>query len=359
MKRPWQSGAFDRARTGPLVRPFTPAHAVNSLEEVDLEALWARGKRLILLDVDNTLVAWKQENFSQEVIDWLERAKALGFHLCILSNTRRVARLMRIKERLGVDTVRGRFKPSRAMYRLALIKYKCRPEQAIMLGDQMMTDVLGANRAHIEAIWVRQMGHHEFGPTKINRFIERLLTGAVYSALITPMDERPGSPAAEAAKPPAQRTIVHQIIRFGMVGGAAFVVDFAVRFLLIRSPIPGPLGHDLRTNLPSFFGYAQSDEKAAAPLMFGIAALIAMTASFLMNRAWTFEVRGKEQRIKQAGRFYAVSICGSFINAGMSSFVYNELPNSTPARLLLCSMCGAAIAAVWNFLGSRYYAFRT
>jgi len=364
MSERWRSGKFDRGQIHGVFHPFTPAHALDALEEVDLEQLKADGKKLILLDVDNTLVEWKQENFQPDVLEWLERAKSLGFNLCILSNTRRVERLMRITKTLGIETVRGRFKPSRAMYRLALIKFQCKASEAVMIGDQMMTDILGANRAGIDAIWVRQIGHKEFGGTKFNRFIERLLTSAIYAALVTPLDEQPGTPEEEAAKPVREKTIVHQIIRFGMVGATAFVVDYIVRKILLDvvkfegHPASESVGHWLRTDFPQIFQNAASDQKAAAPIAFGIASLIAMTVSFFLNRKWTFEVRGKEQRMKQARRFYAISIGGYFINLAISATVFNKLPSTLTGALLISSLCGAAVGAVWNFLGSRYYAFK-
>ncbi|MEZ0324367.1 MAG: YqeG family HAD IIIA-type phosphatase, partial [Fimbriimonas sp.] len=156
-----------------VFHPFTPAHAVNTLQEIDLDVLWASGKRLLLVDVDNTLVQWKQENFAAPVLEWIAKAKQMGFNICLVSNTNRLDRLARLKELLGVETVRGRFKPSRAMFRLAMIKFKNKPEETIMIGDQLMTDILGANRAGIEAYWVRKMEGREFGPTAINRKIER------------------------------------------------------------------------------------------------------------------------------------------------------------------------------------------
>lgn len=362
MSKAWKSGDFDRTRLSPALHPFAPAHAADSLEQVDLKRLWERGKRLILLDVDNTLVEWKGENFAPTIIEWLDQAKSMGFQLCILSNTRRVERLGRITQLLDIPTVRGRFKPSRAMYRLALIKFHMKPEQAIMIGDQMMTDILGANRAGVDAIWVRKMASKEFGPTRINRFIEGLLTGPIYRSIVTPLDEHGGP--GDRQLPVTEQSLFHQLVKFGMVGGIAFIIDYSVSALLLRGiHVDGQLlshrvGGALRKDLPAIFGGFNDDQKAAAPIAFIIASLVAMTASFFMNRAWTFEVKGREERLKQARRFYAVSIMGSLINSGISSVVFNLLPSGFHLAVLLSRMCGAAVGAVWNFLGSRYYAFR-
>ena len=118
----FRTGKFDRAKIGWLWRGFAPAEAVNALTDIDPEALKARGKSLILLDVDNTLLPWRSEDIPQTTMDWVSRAKALGLDLCILSNTRHPARLTRLAEKLGIEVLMGRVTPSRHMYRAALAK---------------------------------------------------------------------------------------------------------------------------------------------------------------------------------------------------------------------------------------------
>lgn len=356
----WRSGDFDRDRISTLFHAFTPAHAADSLVQIDLQRLWDRGKRLLLIDVDNTLVEWKAENFAPAVIEWLEKAKNLGFEICIISNTKRVDRLARISELLKVETVRGRFKPSRAMFRLALVKFKRKPHEAIMIGDQMMTDILGANRSGIEAIWVRRMEGKEFGPTAVNRFMERLLTSAVYRALVAPVDEMPDAAPVEQAKPLGERTIVHQIVKFCIVGGTSFLIDFGLTLLFLKVlPWDGALlserlGAYLR-NSETLFGWATGNQQAAMPILGGLASFIAMFNSFWWNRHWTFEVRGKEQRLRQLRRFYTVSILGMGWNVLITTIIFNI---SHGQGTLLAKVVAAGVVAVWNFSGQRLYAFR-
>jgi HAD superfamily phosphatase (TIGR01668 family) len=341
-----------------LFRAFAPAHAADNLHSVDLQGLWDSGKRLLLLDVDHTLVAWKTEDFSPEVRGWVAQAKELGFQLCIISNTHRLQRLERITNELGVDTVRGRFKPSRAMFRLALIKYGRKAEETVMIGDQMMTDILGANRAGIDAIWVRKMDGKEFAGTRVNRFFERLLASAIYKALVVPESETGhGLSPAEAA----EVTVVQQIVRFVVVGGASFVIDAGLTKILMDVVKVGgvelsiSLGGWLKSSAPGVFAFASTPDKAAAPVLGGVASLVAMFNSFFWNRLWTFEAKGKDRKSAQVFRFYVVSILGAFLNAGLFSVFYNWLPGR---KLLVAKMLAAILVAVWNFVGQRYFAFR-
>jgi hypothetical protein len=363
--RPWQSGDFDRKRINRVLHPLAPAHAADSLHQVDLQRLWDRGKRLILIDVDNTLVQWKAENFAQPVLDWLAQAKQMGFNLCIISNTNRLDRLARLSELLGIETVRGRFKPSRAMFRLAMIKFKCKPEQTIMIGDQLFTDVLGANRSGIEAVWVRKMEGREFGPTSISRFMERLVTGSLYKSMVAPIDESPYPRQLESAKPLPEKTIVHQIVKFCIVGGTSFVIDTGLTIFLMEivqvggTKLSTLVGGWVLESIPFVANIANTPEKASAPILGGMAALVAMFNSFVWNRKWTFEVRGREERLAQLRRFYLVSILGAVISTAIFSLVYNAMPDHSTRAKIIAKVVAAGIAAVWNFMGQRMYAFRS
>ncbi len=350
-------GSFDREQVGPL-RPFCPAYTKNSIVDVDLEDLKQAGKSLILLDVDHTLVKWKSEDFSPEVLAWLDKAKALGFDLCIISNTRRVERLKRLSERLGIPTVRGKFKPSPAMFRLALIKFKKETHEAIMIGDQLMTDILGANRAGIDAIWVQKMDGPEFVGTRFNRLIEKFVSGFIYQALVTPVDEGDAGPVGVSF---LERPIVRQFIKFCIVGGTSFAIDYAIRKGLqemIRLENGDLLSYRAGTWLQqnsNLFNFAETPNKAFAPIAFIIASLVATFNSFIWNRSWTFQIKGKEERAKQLRRLYLVSYIGLGINALITTILYTQVH----LGLFVSTFVGAFVAAFWNFAGQRFYAFKT
>ena len=323
---------------------------------IDLQRLYDGGKRLILLDVDNTLVQWKTEDFSPEVVAWVERAKAMGFGLCIISNTHRLDRLERLTQKLGVETVRGRFKPSRAMFRLALMKFGLRPDEAVMVGDQMMTDVLGANRAGIDAIWVRKMEGKEFGGTRINRMIERFLTGRVYEALVTPVDE------SEGAEP--KRTLQHQLIKFLIVGGTSFVIDYSVKMTLTfaipygNESLGDVAGRALQAHYPAIFGGFEKPWKAFWPLAAMVGGICGIVNSFVWNRRWTFQIRGREGRREQLRRFVLISAIGVILNVAISSFINHLLKGDEKATARIATIVATVGVAVWNFSSQRLYAFR-
>jgi len=359
----FRTGSFDRNRVSGMWRRFVPAHAVNSLLDVDIDALWNRGKRLILLDVDHTIVQWGSEEFPEGVVDWVARAKAKGFDLCILSNTRNPARLERLSTKLGIESIRDKFKPSPVMYRLALIKFKRKEEEAIMIGDQIFTDILGANRCGIEAIWVRKMEGQEFAGTKISRFAERLLRSTIYKALVTPIDETAETPS-EAEKPIWERAIFRQFVKFCVVGASSFIVDFGIRWVLMYMiPWNGELmsqtlGRWLNGSMPSLFPFDKDISDAAMPVATVISGTFAIFNSFIWNRRWTFQVRGKEERIAQLKRFYVVAVVGLILNTVVTRFFHAIIPGHPKRSFAIATLIATVIVAVWNFTGQRLYAFK-
>ncbi|HTQ09974.1 MAG TPA: YqeG family HAD IIIA-type phosphatase [Fimbriimonadaceae bacterium] len=355
----WRSGDFDREKVSDAFHRFVPAHAADSLQAIDLKRLWAGGKRLILLDVDHTIVKWKAEEFSPEVLEWIGCAKSMGFDLCIISNTRRPARLERLCQRLQIEAVRGRFKPSRAMFRLALIKFKKKPEEAVMIGDQLVTDIFGANRSGISAIWVRKMEGKEFAGTKINRLMESLLSSFIYKGLVAPIDE--GAPPGDA---PSDLPVVHQLVRFAVVGGSSFVIDFGIRWILtFHVPWDGSLmsvvfGRWLQAHSAFFADRFRSPQNAAVPFFVTLSSSIAIVNSFIWNRLWTFEIRGKEERMSQFRKFVFISVVGMLLNVAISSTLANLIPGHRQRSLAIATVIATAIVAIWNFIGQRYYAFK-
>ncbi|MGD9519835.1 MAG: YqeG family HAD IIIA-type phosphatase [Armatimonadota bacterium] len=159
-----------------LCRWLRPDLIVRAMEDVDLDALAARGIRGILLDVDNTLTRWQSTEVGEEKRRWVEAAKA-RFSLCLLSNTFFSGRLRDLGETLGVPYI-GCWglnrKPLRGGFMAALGKIGADASEACMIGDQIFADVLGAKRSGLMAILVDPVDPAtEFLGTRLMRLIER------------------------------------------------------------------------------------------------------------------------------------------------------------------------------------------
>lgn len=351
-------GEFRREDMPSRLRRFSPDEAVHRLTDIDVDTLATEGKSLILIDVDNTLLPWRSEEISDETKAWVDRAKEDGFDLCILSNTRNKERLARIAKILDIPFILDKFKPSTRMYEMALEKFKKEPTDAVMIGDQLLTDVLGANRAGIDAIWVERMASKEFPGTRfLSRNVERLLGVFLYRYFQHPEDEP--APIREGF---FQRKVVRQFAKFLVVGGTSFIIDYCVRMTLMYGiPVDGkPLGEVGGQWVINSTGYGQGGqpEDAFVPVAAFVAACLAIVNSFIWNRRWTWRIRGAEDRKAQFAKFATVSLIGMVINVVLTTVFYTIIPGDK-AALRIATVLAAGCVAVWNFVGQRVYAFRT
>jgi uncharacterized protein len=171
-----------------LLEHCRPDIIVDRMEHLDQDDLWNRGVRGIILDLDNTLCFWGNSDVSPERREWVEHARG-RFKLCVLSNTIKYRRLQAVGELLGLPTV-GRWglgrKPFPGGIRVALKLMGTRPEESVIVGDQIFADVLGGNLNGLLTVWVPLLDTHEFFSTRLIRGLER----RVLKRLGCPIPER-------------------------------------------------------------------------------------------------------------------------------------------------------------------------
>jgi len=89
-----------------VLESFCPDQVATRLENIDQQALLDRGIKALLIDVDNTLVNWRDDQIPPERRRWVEQAKE-RFALCLLSNTVTVQRVKQLGQRLGLHDRRS------------------------------------------------------------------------------------------------------------------------------------------------------------------------------------------------------------------------------------------------------------
>jgi len=157
---------------GKFLDRFRPDVYVEHIADVDPAGLQARGFEAILLDLDNTLLPWRSSIVPEECGRWVERAKQLGLKLCIVSNTHNPRRLNTIAADLDISAISRALKPRSHGFDRAARTLGCEPGKCVVVGDQLLTDMLGGNLAGMYTILVKPMHTREFIGTKISRMIE-------------------------------------------------------------------------------------------------------------------------------------------------------------------------------------------
>lgn len=151
-----------------------PDIVVTSLSVIDLEDLWGRGKRGIILDLDNTITPWRQDSLTDDARGLIDKAHAMSYKIYLLSNASK-DRAKRAAEKLNVGFTAPGFKPLRWGYRKALRYMGLSPDQVIVIGDQMFTDIWGGNRSGCYTVLVSPLDSTEFIGTKIMRVLELIV----------------------------------------------------------------------------------------------------------------------------------------------------------------------------------------
>jgi HAD superfamily phosphatase (TIGR01668 family) len=157
-----------------LLSILRPQQYLDSVAAIDLKHLRRRGIRALILDLDNTLVAWGRERPARAVARWLKEARRQGFRQVIVSNNTGT-RVERVAQELGVPCIPKAKKPLGASYRRALALLSARPDETAVIGDQVFTDVLGGNRLGLYTILVRPLARRELFPTRVVRLAERVV----------------------------------------------------------------------------------------------------------------------------------------------------------------------------------------
>ena len=157
-----------------------PRGVYPSVTALDPKALRARGITLVLADLDNTLVPYGVTEPPEEIVAWKQALEAQGIQLFLLSNSRRPGRAQGFAQRLGIPYQGHSGKPRRAGYLRAMERMGRRPEETVMVGDQIFTDALGANLYGIPVLLVQPMRQDTKATIRLKRALEKPVLARYY-----------------------------------------------------------------------------------------------------------------------------------------------------------------------------------
>ena len=158
-------------------KALRPTRCVSRIEMIDLDELERQGIRCILFDRDNTVVPRDSREAPRAVLDWLASARAHGMRCLMVSNNSHRDRVARSAGELGVEGYPLALKPLPFSVRRACVACGVPPEQTVMIGDQLFTDILSGNLAGMETILVRPQCDTDLPGMGIMRKVERLVVG--------------------------------------------------------------------------------------------------------------------------------------------------------------------------------------
>lgn len=149
-----------------------PDASFDHLTDVSIALLRSWSVEGVVLDLDNTTVPWHTADVPNAVLAWVEKVRDAGIRVCLLTNNYG-AQAHTVAKKMGASVVRAALKPNPSAFRRALTVLQTTPSKAVMIGDQLFTDVLGAKLVGMRAILVRPLSAREFVTTKFMRMLER------------------------------------------------------------------------------------------------------------------------------------------------------------------------------------------
>ena len=143
--------------------PFSliPDLILPALTDLTPQLLRARGIGLLLMDFDNTIVPYTTDVPTEPMQRWLREMQESGIRLCVVSNSKKPCVQVFCRE-YGLACITHAKKPFQRGICAAKEQYGLPPAQMALVGDQIYTDVLGANCGGLMSILVRAIDNHNF-----------------------------------------------------------------------------------------------------------------------------------------------------------------------------------------------------
>ena len=156
-----------------LFETFYPDAWMDSTYQIDFDELYKKGYRGLIFDIDNTLVP-HGEPADERAKALFAHLKELGFSCCLLSNNQ-LERVQMFNKDVQVYFIEDAHKPSRKNYRKAMELMHTDLSNTMFIGDQLFTDVFGANRADMYTILVRPIHPKEEIQIVLKRYLEKIV----------------------------------------------------------------------------------------------------------------------------------------------------------------------------------------
>ena len=149
-----------------------PTIAVENVLDVTPAMLTALEVDTILLDVDNTLAYHGSQEPFPGTVEWSHEMRRQGFRVMILSNNF-AKRVAPFAAKYDLPFLSFSIKPFPIAYLRAIRKLGAKREKTVVIGDQVFTDVVGANLSRMKSVLLTPRGAEKGFSIRIRRALEK------------------------------------------------------------------------------------------------------------------------------------------------------------------------------------------
>ncbi len=162
-------------RRGLIFNYFKPSIYVRSFKDVNISQLKRQGIKLFICDLDNTLVPHYTKLPNKNVINFIAKIRDVGIEFVIMSNNTK-NRVRLFAQKAGVENwYSNAKKPFKKIAWKIIQKHKFLPSETIIMGDQIILDILIANRLKCESILVQPLVSTDYKMNWFNIFLEKVI----------------------------------------------------------------------------------------------------------------------------------------------------------------------------------------
>ena len=156
-----------------MLNKLYPDTYLDSIDDIDFEMYYKKGIRGIVSDIDNTLVPHGAPA-DEHIIKVFEKIHVMGKDTCLISNNKKL-RVEPFAKAVNSKFIYDAHKPSRESYKKAMELMNTDKESTLFIGDQIFTDIWGANRTGIETVMLKQIDKKEEIQIILKRIPEKLI----------------------------------------------------------------------------------------------------------------------------------------------------------------------------------------
>ena len=156
-----------------MIRQFYPSYRMDSAYGIDYQEWYLKGIRGIIFDIDNTLVEHGAAA-NEKAVALFKELHRMGYRTMLLSNNKET-RGKPFADAVHSDYIFKGDKPALKGYQMAMEKMETTPETTLFVGDQLFTDVWGANRTGIISILTNPINPKEEIQIVLKRYLEKIV----------------------------------------------------------------------------------------------------------------------------------------------------------------------------------------
>lgn len=155
-----------------MFKKFIPFAHAQSIYEIDVEFFKRNGVKTLFIDLDNTLDSYKAKEPKEHTVNYINKLKEVGVEPVIISNNK-PHRVCGFANKAGISFLASAHKPFAKRIKQEITRRGLTNDDVMLVGDQMMTDVLAAHNAKIRVVLTEKVVKEDQWTTHINRLMDR------------------------------------------------------------------------------------------------------------------------------------------------------------------------------------------